>query len=166
MIKNQILFLDLDGTIKSCISAIANHGIVHNIDMNWQGESYIEGRFYSFIERPHLKEFLDSLKTQGWTINLATMGCRSYAIKCLEAMGVREYFKTLVCGIELRKPDLCTKFTIVDDRPDLLEWKADQISHCYVAAEINKILIPTFLGGYDDELLKLSNKLAVLAKSL
>lgn len=151
----MILYLDLDGVLKSDINALANHGKVHNITENWRGEEFN----YSFIERPNLNTFLAEVKEQGWVINLATMGHRSYAIKCLEAMGISDYFTKKVCGVELRRPDQCSNFTIVDDRPELLEFKADQISHHFFAAKINKILVPSYLGGYDDELLKLSKKL-------
>lgn len=154
----MILYLDLDGTLKSDILAPYNNGLVRTITENWRGEEFD----YSFIERPNLNTFLCLVKERGWEINLATMGTRSYAIKCLEAMGVREFFKKLVCGVELRRPDLCTKFTIVDDRQELLDWKAAQISHYYCAAEINKLLIPSYLGGEDDELLKISDRLSLL----
>lgn len=155
----MILYLDLDGVLKSEINAVANHGTIRTITENWRGEEFN----YSFIERPNLNTFLAEVKEQGWTINLATMGRRSYAIKCLEAMGIREYFDKMLCGIELRRPDQCSNFTIVDDRPELLEWKSQQISHYFVAAKINKILVPSYLGGYDDELLKLSKKLLDLS---
>lgn len=155
----MILYLDLDGTLKSCVSTTLDNGLVRTITENWRGEEFN----YSFIERPHLNTFLCLVKEQGWEINLATMGTRSYAIKCLEAMGVRKFFNKLVCGVELRRPDLCTKFTIVDDRQELLDWKADQISHHFFAANINKLLIPTYLGGEDNELLKISARLRLLA---
>lgn len=149
----KIIYLDLDGTIKSDIQALCNHGILHTISESWNSESFN----YTFMERPKLKEALDLLS--GFTLRLATMGTRSYAIQCLEAMGVKDRFESMICGPEWRRPAQCENFTIVDDRDYLLEWKADRISWSNPWAKVEKILIPSFVGGYDEELLKLANQL-------
>lgn len=149
----MIIYFDLDGTLKSDINAIPDHGKTHTIKEDWRGDSFS----YTFIERPHLKEALALLT--GHKLRLATMGKRSYALLCLEAMGIREYFEELVCGVEFRRPNKCVNFTIVDDRQDLLDWKAEQISHDERYSRIVKILIPSYKGGYDEELIKVANKI-------
>ncbi len=149
----MIVYFDLDGTLKSDISAVPNHGILHTIKEDWRGDYFS----YSFIERPHLKEALSLLSKH--TLRLATMGKRSYAILCLEAMGIKDYFEELVCSVEFRNPRKCTDFIIVDDRADLMEWKAAQISHDERYAKITKIQIPSYMGGHDDNLIQVANKI-------
>lgn len=150
----KALFLDLDGTLKSEIGAVANHGLIREVNYNWRGES----AKYAFIERPHLVEFLESISSN-YDIRLATMGWRNYAEEALAAMGIEKYFSYLVCGVELRHPAKVSNFTIVDDRTELLEWKAERLAHGDSWAQINKVLIPSFVGGYDEVLLKLAKKL-------
>jgi hypothetical protein len=150
----KVLFLDLDGCLKSEVGAVANHGLIREVNYNWRDEP----TKYSFIQRPYLIEFLDAV-SHNYDIRLATMGWRKYAEQALDVMGITKYFSYLVCGVELRRPTKVSSFTIVDDRMELLEWKAEQISHGDTWAQINKILIPSFIGGYDDELIKMAEKL-------
>lgn len=101
-----------------CIGLNANDS--RRIVMNAYGEDFdYEGFreqasvwFWNYIEKnglpmkPGVRELLDWLKENGWTVGLASSTRRSSVLNHLEQAGIRDYFSTVITGdmVEHSKP--------------------------------------------------------------
>lgn len=101
-----------------CIGLNANDS--RRIVMNAYGEDFdYEGFreqasvwFWDYIEKnglpmkPGVRELLDWLKENGWTVGLASSTRRSSVLNHLEQAGIRDYFSTVITGdmVEHSKP--------------------------------------------------------------
>jgi len=82
--ETTVVYLDLDETL------------IHTSQYGPIADEYVEVSAGFTSPRPHMFDFLDSLKASGYNINLMTYGTRTYASEVLDKLGIRKYFNQVL----------------------------------------------------------------------
>ena len=137
------IFVDLDGTLKSQYEKS-------------DGDISIKlaGRTWKFSKRPHVDEFIASLKKLG-RVYLATASGRGYAQKVISALGLDGCFDEIFTSESYpRGLPLYMNWVLVDDNEEIAVMKARTMGTNAMASEDDLkeriVLVKPYRGGDDD----------------
>ena len=158
-----------------CIGLNANDS--RRIVMNAYGEDFdYEGFreqasvwFWDYIEKnglpmkPGVRELLDWLKENGWTVGLASSTRRSSVLNHLEQAGIRGYFSTVITGdmVEHSKPQpdiylmACRELGADPEETYAIEDSPNGIRSAH-AAGMTPLMVPDMIAP-DEEMRRLSS---------
>ena len=158
-----------------CIGLNANDS--RRIVMNAYGEDFdYEGFreqasvwFWNYIEKnglpmkPGVRELLDWLKENGWTVGLASSTRRSSVLNHLEQAGIRDYFSTVITGdmVEHSKPQpdiylmACRELGADPEETYAIEDSPNGIRSAHAAGMI-PLMVPDMIAP-DEEMRRLSS---------
>lgn len=158
-----------------CIGLNANDS--RRIVMNAYGEDFdYEGFreqasvwFWDYIEKnglpmkPGVRELLDWLKENGWTVGLASSTRRSSVLNHLEQVGIRGYFSTVITGdmVEHSKPQpdiylmACRELGADPEETYAIEDSPNGIRSAH-AAGMTPLMVPDMIAP-DEEMRRLSS---------
>ena len=158
-----------------CIGLNANDS--RRIVMNAYGEDFdYEGFreqasvwFWDYIEKnglpmkPGVRELLDWLKENGWTVGLASSTRRSSVLNHLEQAGIRDYFSTVITGdmVEHSKPQpdiylmACRELDADPKEAYAIEDSPNGIRSAH-AAGMTPLMVPDMIAP-DEEMRRLSS---------
>ena len=155
-----VLFLDLDGTLKT------------DMDTNGPFESQsitikIGENSFSFVQRPHLHEFLDAVSKKAKLV-LSTAAGGGYARKMLKAMNIDSYFATIIAAEDYRKQFVFkqgVRHIFIDNNAEMVQKKIDALSGGWASHGAQKEIwvVNTYLGDkLDKTLLELKEEIEKL----
>lgn len=158
-----------------CIGLNANDS--RRIVMNAYGEDFdyegFRGQasvwFWDYIEKnglpmkPGVRELLDWLKENGWTVGLASSTRRSSVLNHLEQAGIRDYFSTVITGdmVEHSKPQpdiylmACRELGADPEETYAIEDSPNGIRSAHAAGMI-PLMVPDMIAP-DEEMRRLSS---------
>lgn len=158
-----------------CIGLNANDS--RRIVMNAYGEDFdyegFRGQasvwFWDYIEKnglpmkPGVRELLDWLKENGWTVGLASSTRRSSVLNHLEQAGIRGYFSTVITGdmVEHSKPQpdiylmACRELGADPEETYAIEDSPNGIRSAHAAGMI-PLMVPDMIAP-DEEMRRLSS---------
>lgn len=158
-----------------CIGLNANDS--RRIVMNAYGEDFdyegFRGQasvwFWDYIEKnglpmkPGVRELLDWLKENGWTVGLASSTRRSSVLNHLEQAGIRDYFSTVITGdmVEHSKPQpdiylmACRELDADPKEAYAIEDSPNGIRSAH-AAGMTPLMVPDMIAP-DEEMRRLSS---------
>ena len=158
-----------------CIGLNANDS--RRIVMNAYGEDFdyegFRGQasvwFWDYIEKnglpmkPGVRELLDWLKENGWTVGLASSTRRSSVLNHLEQSGIRDYFSTVITGdmVEHSKPQpdiylmACRELGADPEETYAIEDSPNGIRSAH-AAGMTPLMVPDMIAP-DEEMRRLSS---------
>lgn len=149
--ENLVLFIDLDGTLKTDISSLEPFE-VPPITIE-SGE-----HSYTFGQRPHLFEFLDAASKKAKLV-LSTAAGGRYARKVLKALNIDSYFSLIIAAEDYHKQFIFrtgTKYIFIDNDPKMVQQKVDALSGTMgMNQRVEKEIwvIDTYHGNKDDKTL-------------
>ena len=146
---NLVLFIDLDGTLKTEHDDIGPYE-VPSITVESGTKTYV------LAQRPHLHEFLNSAYQKAELI-LATAGGGGYARRVLKALNVEDYFSRIIAAEDFRNRynfrQGC-KYILIENDSELADIKIDKLKGFTLAQpDISIWVIDTYHGSKDDKTL-------------
>lgn len=147
---NLVLFLDLDGTLKTDMDT---NGPFESPSITIQSGDHN----YTFVQRPHLHEFLDAVSKKARLV-LSTAAGGGYARKMLKAMSIDSYFSTIIAAEDYRKQFVFkqgVRHIFIDNNAEMVQQKVNALSGGWASHGAQKEIwvVNTYLGDREDKTL-------------